>query len=158
MKVLRTLPLSLLTLFALGPAPGAAQTPLAARPAASAEAVLAPAGPIRVDIPAGQSQATVPADVAAGQPATFLFAAPPGVALTIGVSSKSNGARLSIYEGSSERALPSTEPEVGCVRWIGQTASPDGLRIVVHTTGEATPVRLEVLLQRDLDFSGKAGD
>lgn len=158
MRPARTLPVSLLALLALGAAPGATQTPIAARPTASAEAVLAPAGPIRVEIPAGQSQATVPADVAPGQPATFLFAAPPGVALTVGVVSKSNAARLSIYEGSSERALPATEPEAGCVRWIGQTASADGLRIVVHTTGEPTPVRLEVLVQRDLDFSGKSVD
>lgn len=158
MRPLPILSLSLLILGAPGAASGAGQAPLAARPAASAEAALAPAGPIRVEIPAGQNQATVPADVAPGQPATFLFAAPPGVALTIGVSSKSNAARLSIYEGSSERALPATEPEAGCVRWIGQAASADGLRIVVHTTGEPTPVRLEVLVQRDLDFSGKAVD
>lgn len=150
-----SLRLSLLAVVALAPAASARQAPLVARPAASAEASLAAAAPIRVEIPEGQSQATVPAEVAPGRPATFLFAAPPGVALTLGVSSKSGAARLSVYEAGAERALAGTEPEAGCVRWIGQSHAAGGLRVVVHTTGEPTPVRLEVQVQRDLDFSGK---
>lgn len=146
---------ALLCLAALATAAGGVEPPLAARPAASAEASLTAATPIRVELAAGQSEVTLPADAAPGRPATFLFAAPVGVALTLGVSSKSGGAYLSIYEAGSERPLAGTEPTSGCVRWIGQSTHAGDLRIVVHTAGEATPVRLEVQLHRDLDFTGK---
>jgi hypothetical protein len=137
--------------------PAAGQAPLGARQTASAEAALAVAAPIRVEFPEGRSDATAPAEVTKERPATFLLAVPQGVALTLGVSSKSGAARLSIYEEGSERALAGTEPEAGCVRWIGQATRPGGLRVVVHTAGEPTPVRLEVTLNRDLDFNA-AGD
>jgi len=89
-------------------------------------------------------------------PAEFLFAPPVGVALTLGVSSKSGEGRLSIYEPGSERALPGTEPEAGAVRWIGMLSKPGEHRLVVHTRGAETPVRLEVSVDRHLDFAGSA--
>ncbi len=129
------------------------QPPLGARPTASAESQLAARPPIRVEFAAEEKQKTTPADVERARPATFLLAVPTKVALTIGVSSQTGAARLSIYEEGSERALAGTEPESGCVRWIGQATRPGGLRVVVHTQGEPTPVRLEVTLDRDLDFN-----
>ena len=149
--------LACLALSVAAAAAASAQTPLAARPTASAEATLAPAGPIRVEIPPGQTQATVPAEVDATRPATFHFTPPAGAMVTIGVASKSNGARLSVYESGSERALVGTEPEAGCVRWIGRASRPGDLRVVVHTTGEATPVRLEVEVRVEPSPPGPAG-
>lgn len=134
-------------------APVAGQAPLGARPAASAEAALDASAPIRVEFPEGRADATAPAEVTKERPATFLLAVPQRVALTLGLTSRSGAARLSIYEQGSERALAGTEPEAGCVRWIGQATRADGLRVVVHTAGEPTPVRLEITLNRDLDFN-----
>lgn len=143
--------LSFATLIAAPAAP--AQPPLGARPTASAESELATRPPIRVEFAAAEAQKTTPAEVDRDHAATFLLAVPARVALTIGVSSKSGAARLSIYEEGAERALAGTEPEAGCVRWIGQATGQGGLRVVVHTLGEPTPVRLEVTLNRDLDFN-----
>lgn len=137
------------------PARGAEPAPLPARPAASAEATLA-AGPIRLEVAAGESRANALGVATSERPAVFLFAPPVGVALTLGVSSKSGEGRLSIYEPGSERALPGTEPEAGAVRWIGMLSKPGEHRLVVHTRGAETPVRLEVSVDRHLDFAGSA--
>lgn len=142
----------LLAAFPL-PARSAEPSPLPARPTASAEATLA-AGPVRLEVAAGESRASALGVATLDRPAVFLFAPPTGVALTLGVASKSGEARLSIYEPGSERALPGTEPEAGAVRWIGLLSKPGEHRLVVHTRGAETPVRIEVSVDRHLDFAG----
>lgn len=152
---MRSIPAALLACAALAvPTASFGQVPLAASATASPEATLAkPAEPIRVEIPTGSAKATAPATVGPERTATFLFAAPARAALTIGVASQSGEARLTIYEPGATRPAPGTERETGCIRWIGQSTTGGELRIEVHTTGAETPVRLEVSIDRHLDFN-----
>lgn len=147
---MRPIPAAVLACFLATAAVAAREAPLAARATAS------PAAPIRVAVPAGDSKATAPATVGPGRDATFLFAAPSRVALTIGVASQSGEARLTIYEPGTDRPAAGTEREAGCIRWIGQSRTGGDLRIEVHTSGEETPVRLEVSIDRQLDFNDES--
>lgn len=147
---MRPIPAAVLACFLATAAVAAREAPLAARATASPEA------PIRVAVPAGDSKATAPATVGPGRDATFLFAAPSRVALTIGVASQSGEARLTIYEPGTDRPAAGTEREAGCIRWIGQSRTGGDLRIEVHTSGEETPVRLEVSIDRQLDFNDES--
>lgn len=153
---MRPIPAAVLACFLATAAVAAREAPLAARATASPEAAIGAAAPIRVAVPAGDSKATAPATVGPGRDATFLFAAPSRVALTIGVASQSGEARLTIYEPGTDRPAAGTEREAGCIRWIGQSRTGGDLRIEVHTSGEETPVRLEVSIDRQLDFNDES--
>jgi hypothetical protein len=136
---------------------GVAGAPVGGRPNASPEASIAP-GELRFAFPAGESRGTMLGSAVAGRPAVFLVPVPARTALTIGVQSKTNEARFSIYEAGSEAPLAGTRPEDGAVRWIGQSNRGGDLRVVVHTRGAETPVRLEVSIDRHLDFEGTRGE
>jgi hypothetical protein len=156
--------LSFLLISTLGASPclgeesgGIAGAPVAALPNASPEASIAPAE-LRFELPAGESRGTMLGTAAAGRPAVFLVPVPAKTALTIGVQSKTNEARFSIFEAGSEAPLAGTRPEDGAVRWIGQSDRGGDLRVVVHTRGAETPVRLEVSIDHHLDFEGTRGE
>jgi len=121
--------------------------PVAAAPAASDEARLVEP-PARLEIPAGQTKGSAMGSAAPGRPAEFLFDAPAAAMLSIGASSKSGEARLSLYPEGKEQALSGTAPSDGAIRWIGSPGAGT-LRIVVHTQGAETPVRVEVSVERD---------
>ncbi len=81
------------------------------------------------------------------RPAFYSVTLPNSWRTTIGVSSRSGKARITLYQGGSNQPLAGTEPATGCIRWIGRPAVGTPLLIEVHTTGEATPIRLELLFE-----------
>jgi hypothetical protein len=138
-----------LALMATG-APAAEQSapmPLAARSSASGEARLPPP-PERLEIPAGQTSVTAMGTVAADRPAVFLFAPPAGAMLSIAVASKTGDARLSLYEPGATTAVNGTSEQVGAIKWIGTLTRPGDHRVVIHTRGAETPIRVEVKIER----------
>ncbi len=122
--------------------------PVSLQSDASSEARLAPA-PLRLEIPAGEKKGMAMGAVAADRRALILFTPPAGAMISIGVSSKSGEARLSIYEPGAETALAGTSEETGMIRWIGTLSKPGDHRLVVHTKGVETPIRLEVTVDRE---------
>lgn len=84
--------------------------------------------------------------VTSERPGEFLVF-PPKAMISVGVSSKSGEARLSLYRGESETALTGTAPSDGAIRWIGELSGPEMVRVVVHTKGVETPVRVEVSIE-----------
>lgn len=120
--------------------------PVAAGGTASGEARLT-SPPTRIEIPAGASRGSAMGSVAPDRPAEFLFQPPSGAMISVGASSKSGEARLSLYRGEAEKALAGTAPSDGAIRWIGALSGPEALRIVVHTRGAETPVRVEVSIE-----------
>ena len=89
------------------------------------------------------------------RPAIFLVTVPAKTALTVGVASKTNEARLSIFEPGAATPIHGTQPDWGTVRWIGQSRVGGELRVVVFTAGAETPVRLEISIDRHLDFNAE---
>jgi hypothetical protein len=137
-----------------GRAQASTAAPMGAKPTASPEGSLRPAPePIRFVFPEGQSRGEVEGVAGPGRPAVFLVTVPARTALTVGVASKSNEARFSIYEEGSSEPIHGTQPDWGAVRWIGQSRKGGELRVVVFTSGVETPVRLQVSIDRELDFN-----
>lgn len=143
--------------LAAGPAsPPVSPTPLGATASATPE-VESPAPepqPLVVTPPpAGASGPTVARGegrVAAGRPRAFQFRAESAGLTTIGVSSPQNGARLSIFLGSSSEAASSTSATDGAIRWSSELAAGETVKIVVYTNGAEIPFRVEA-------FAGPGG-
>ena len=139
-------PRSLLTLVALGPAPGAAQAPLAARPAASAEAVLAAGGadPRRRSRPARARRDGARRRRARSARRPSCWRCRPAWR-SPSASPRSRTARAAVDLRGELRARAGEHRAGGRLRALDRAdRPPGGLRIVVHTAGEPTPVRLEV--------------
>jgi hypothetical protein len=81
------------------------------------------------------------------EPLWFSLTLPASWRTTIGISSRSGKARITLYPANKLRPLPGTERETGCIRWIGQPSPGVPLLIEVHTAGEPTPIRLDLLLE-----------
>lgn len=96
--------------------------------------------------------------VAAGQAVRYAIVVPAAWRATIGVSSRSGEARISLYQGSTDKPLMGTERETGCIRWTGRPEVQVPLEIEVHTSGGETPFRLELLFEEvgpeEVDGSG----
>lgn len=138
-----------------GASPGTAAkapspTPLA-DPASAAERLAKPAPAFVIPAPTGKielaadgSRSRIEDKVSAGKPVTYLFKAPAGRMLTIGVSSPKQDVRMAIYRVGSDKPLGGAGPQDGTIRWTSELSEPTEFRLVAITDSPETPFRFEV--------------
>lgn len=113
-------------------------------PASSTARLAAPAPPGRIEIAAGAASARVENRVAPGSPTSYLFLAPPGRMVSIGISSPRGDVRLSILEVASGKTLAGADPAKKTIRWISSFEKPTELRLTATAEGTETPFRFDV--------------
>lgn len=143
----------LLAAGTIAPAPLADTASPAAKIAAASEPseFRIPPSSGRLEVAAGATGARIEAKVARDRPTTYLFRAPGGKYVTIGISSPKQDVRLAVIAADSDKAVGGAGPRDGAIRVTTGFAKETELRLVALTEGEETPFRFEVSIGGSID-------